>query len=496
MLCKIYLDLNSKSIQTYMKFSDLKLTTPYTQLSKLFYDNVKPTPLRDPFLIAVSQDAAKLLGVDENLFEDEALLAILNGEEKLEGSQTFAMAYAGHQFGSFVPRLGDGRAINLGKVNGQNLQLKGAGKTLYSRQGDGRAVLRSSIREFLISEAMHTLGIKTTRALAIIGSDTDVKREGLEKAAIVLRLSPTWVRFGTFEFFNIEREPQMMKELADYVLKESFAHLVGEEAAYLKMYAEIVKNTAQTIARWISFGFTHGVMNTDNMSIDGRTIDYGPFAFLDEYEPYYVCNHTDTEARYSFKSQRGVGYWNLERLSVAMSPIIDYEAAQVILEDVYDEVYDEEFLSQMKARLGLYEEDPRDEGLVALMLSALQNAKIDYNLFFRKLSHYDGEKSVVLDIAVYKDKLSQWLDMYDERLVKERLSVEKRHKRMLQKNPKYILKNHLLQEAIEKAQANDFSMVHDLLKVALSPYEEHQHLEYLCKPTPPNSKNIALSCSS
>ena len=479
-----------------MKFSQLKLTSPYLELDPLSFDKVNPTPLEEPFLISASADAAKLLGIDENLWDDEKLVEILNGTHKLEGSETFAMCYAGHQFGFFVPRLGDGRAMNLGKVKRQNLQLKGSGLTLYSRQGDGRAVLRSSIREYLMSEAMHGLGIKTTRALALIGSDTDVARQSWEKAAIVLRLSPTWVRFGTFEFFNASREPKMLQELADYVIEESFSHLGGEENPYLKMYAEIVKNTATTIAGWLSVGFTHGVMNTDNMSIDGRTIDYGPFAFLDDYKAYYVCNHTDTEGRYSFSSQKGVGYWNLERLAVAMSPIMNHEAAIEVLDEIYYRAFDNEYFKRMAKRLGLFESGEEDRRLIDSMLGRLENSSIDFNLFFRKLSRYNGDKNPILDIAVYKKPLESWLDDYDARLKKETLPQEERHQKMLAVNPKYILKNHILQEAIDLANADDFSMVNDLLKVALSPCEEHKDLEHLCKPTPQRAKNIKLSCSS
>ena len=468
----------------------------YLKHDPVFFDTVEPTPLAEPFLISVSQDAAKLLGVDEDLLDDEKLLEIVNGSLKLEDSLPFAMCYAGHQFGNFVPRLGDGRAINLGKVNGQNLQLKGSGLTLYSRQGDGRAVLRSSIREYLMSEAMHGLKIETSRALALIGSDTDVAREGWEKGAIVLRLSPTWVRFGTFEYFNAQREFKMIEELADYVLEESYPHLVGEEGCYLKMYAEIVKNTATTIASWISVGFNHGVMNTDNMSIDGRTIDYGPFAFLDDYEAHYVCNHTDRDGRYSFKSQIGVGYWNLERLAMALSPILSHDAALSILEDVYYEAYEKEYQKRMMQRLGLFESSTDDRYLVHSMLESLSNARIDFNLFFRRLSRYDGNKNSILDIAISREPLQRWLDSYDKRLLKESLSPEQRHKKMLAVNPKYILKNHILQEAIDKAKTNDFNMVNDLLTVALSPCEEHKELEYLCIPTPQSAKNIKLSCSS
>ncbi len=479
-----------------MKFSQLKLTTPYLKHEALFFDKVEPTPLAKPFIISASQDAAKLLGVDQDLLDDGMLLDIVNGSKKLEGSEPFAMCYAGHQFGYFVARLGDGRAINLGKVNGQNLQLKGSGPTLYSRLGDGRAVLRSSIREYLMSEAMHGLSISTSRALALIGSDTDVARERWEKGAIVLRLSPTWVRFGTFEYFNASREPKMIQDLADYVIEESFTHLKGVEGCYLKMYAEIVKNTAQTIASWISVGFNHGVMNTDNMSIDGRTIDYGPFAFLDDYESYYICNHTDKEGRYSFKSQIGIGYWNLEKLVTAISPILHHEAALEILEEVYYQAYEEEYLKRMRKRFGFFQNDDEDKFLINAMLGHLENAQIDYNLFFRKLSRYDGDKSPILDIAVSRESLERCLEIYDKRVQKETLTQEERQIKMLEVNPKYILKNHILQVAIDKAKMDDFSMVNDLLKVALNPFSEQEELEYLCITTPQKFKNIKLSCSS
>jgi len=479
-----------------MKFSNLKLTVPYLEHEPIFYDRVEPTPLHKPFLISASQNAAKLLGVDEDLLLDENLLEIVNGKKKLDGSETFAMCYAGHQFGYFVERLGDGRAINLGKVNGQNLQLKGSGLTLYSRQGDGRAVLRSSIREYLMSEAMHGLGIATSRALALIGSDTDVARERWEKGAIVLRLSPTWVRFGTFEYFNAKGEHEKLQQLADYVIDESFPHLKNKEGMYLKMYAEIVSSTAKTIAQWQSVGFNHGVMNTDNMSIDGRTIDYGPFAFLDDYDKDYVCNHTDRDGRYSFKNQPGIAHWNLGQLAVALSSIVNHNSALQVLEDIFGATYEKVYSEIMYAKMGLEQEEENDRKLFQWMLGALGGATIDYTLFFRKLSHFDGDKSDILALCVYRTSLEEWLDSYALRLKKETLSTTSRHKKMLKVNPKYILKNHILQEAIEKAEAHDFSMVNDLLKVALSPFDEHQELEHLCRLAPMESKNIKLSCLS
>lgn len=479
-----------------MKFSNLKLTTPYLELDDIFFDEVESTPLDKPFIISTSQEAAKLLGVDEALHVEEELLNIVNGTNKLDGSKTFAMCYAGHQFGYFVPRLGDGRAINLGKVNGQNLQLKGSGKTLYSRQGDGRAVLRSSIREYLMSEAMFGLGISTSRALALIGSDTDVAREKWEKGAIVLRLSPTWVRFGTFEYFNSNNDLANVQKLADYVIDESFPHLKGETSLYLKMYEQTVKNTAITIAKWQSVGFNHGVMNTDNMSIDGRTIDYGPFAFLDDYQANYICNHTDVDGRYAFSQQPEIAKWNLQRLAVALSSIVIYEQALKILEEVFSAYYVSEYLSIMYCKMGFEDEYENDIELLRWMLGSLESSSVDYTMFFRELSKYDGDKTSILKLADYQTPLSEWLDAYDVRISKESSTCRDRHEKMLKVNPKYILKNHILQEAIEKAHKHDFGMIDDLLKVAHAPFDEHEDLEYLCKRASSESKNIKLSCSS
>ena len=479
-----------------MKFSQLKLNTPYLELDSIFYDEVEPTPLKDAFIISASKEAAKLLGVDEDITKDEKLVDILNGNHKLNGSKTFSMTYAGHQFGYFVYRLGDGRAINLGKVNGQNLQLKGSGLTLYSRMGDGRAVLRSSIREYLMSEAMHGLGIPTTRALALIGSSTEVTRHKKEKAAIVLRLSPTWVRFGTFEYFYAAKKHDKLQQLADYVIDESFPHLKDAEGIYVKMYEQIVKNTATTIALWQSVGFNHGVMNTDNMSIDGRTIDYGPFAFLDDYEPDYICNHTDVDGRYSFKNQPTIAYWNLQKLAEALSPIVNYDKSIEILERNFGATYERAYSEIMYAKMGLENEQEDDREFFQWLLGALKSSTIDYTKFFRKLSTYEADKSSILELATYKTSLSEWLDAYDVRLKKESLDTKHRHEKMLSINPKYILKNHILQEAIQKAELGEYSMIEELLKVAHSPFDEHCELEHLCKQTPKEAKNIKLSCSS
>jgi serine/tyrosine/threonine adenylyltransferase len=478
-----------------MKFSDLQLTNPYLNLEPVFYQKLEPTPLLDPFVISTSQDAAKLLGIDEDLDKDDKLLAIVNGSEKLKGSETFAMCYAGYQFGHFVPRLGDGRAINLGKINDQNLQLKGSGQTLYSRHGDGRAVLRSSIREYLMSEAMHGLGIKTSRALALIGSHTNVKREGIEQAAIVLRLSPTWIRFGTFEYFYALGDHEKIIELVHYVIDESFPNLKGSDDIYIKMFTQIVKNTAETLAKWHSVGFNHGVMNTDNMSIDGRTIDYGPFAFLDDYDYSYVCNHTDSEGRYAFGNQPKVARWNLTQLAKALSCVISHDDATDIVE-MFDTYFEEHLVSIMYNKLGLLQKQKDAIEFLGWLLGALNHTPIDYTLFFRKLSIYDGNQNLLLNLTTEKAALKDWLDAYDERLKLESLSTAQRQTHMKSVNPKYILKNHILQQAIDAAQKEDYSLIEKLLKLAHDPYSEHIELEHLCDVTPVEVRNIKLSCSS
>ena len=313
--------------------------------------------------------------------------------------------------------------------------------------------------------------------------------------SIVLRLSPTWVRFGTFEYFYSIDEYAKLQKLADYVIDESFPHLKEVDGLYLKMYEEIVKNTARTVAKWQSVGFNHGVMNTDNMSIDGRTIDYGPYAFLDDYNSSYICNHTDMQGRYSFKNQPGIAHWNLQQLAKALSPIVNLDKALEALES-FGEVYEEEYLGIMYEKMGLYTMQDDEMKFLLWMLGALESSPIDYTKFFRLLSRYDGDKTDILELVDLENPIREWLEAYDKRLEKESLETKERHDRMLSINPKYILKNHILQEAIDKAELSDFSMIEDLLSVAMNPCEEHVELEHLCKSAPKEAKNLKLSCSS
>ncbi|MDD2451656.1 YdiU family protein [Sulfurovum sp.] len=483
-----------------MKLKEIQLTNPYLKLPPLCYDRVKPSPLHGAYLIHANPAVAKELDIDRDELDTEHFTAFVNGALELEGSDPFAMCYAGHQFGFFVERLGDGRAVNIGTIatpaGNMHLQLKGAGLTKYSRDGDGRAVLRSSIREYLMSEAMQGLGIPTTRALALIGSGHSVYRGEWEKGAIVLRVSPSWVRFGTFEYFAHHKKYEELKALADYAIAESYPHLLGEKNLYELFFTEVVGKTAMLMAQWQAVGFNHGVMNTDNMSIHGLTIDYGPYAFLDDYDFQNICNHTDTYGRYSFGSQPNIGEWNLRALMVALTPLADEGRMVQILDKHYAKLYTEHYLYRMGKKLGLDKPEQEDIELVRHLLGMMQGLSVDYTLFFRTLSRYEGERTEMLRIGLYHQPMHDWLDAYDERLKRNSTTTEERHQSMQHTNPKYVLKNYMLQEAIDAAEAGDFTIVDQLFKLAQMPYGEHPECERWAGATPEEFKNKKLSCSS
>jgi len=478
-----------------MKLNEIKLTNPYLELPSECHDRVKPAPLTDAFLIHANASVAEMLGIDKEELQTEAFVDLVNGALQPEGSDSFAMCYAGHQFGFFVERLGDGRAINIGTLNGLHLQLKGAGPTKYSRSGDGRAVLRSSIREYLMSEAMAGLGIETTRALALIGSNHSVFRQEWEKGAIVLRVSPSWVRFGTFEYFAHKKKYKELEALADYAIAESYPHLKDEPKKYIYFFMEVVGKTARLMAEWQAVGFNHGVMNTDNMSIAGLTIDYGPYAFLDEYDFAYICNHTDQYGRYSFGSQPNVGEWNLRALMVALAPLVHEDDLQKVI-GMYSKIYTEHYLYLMAKKLGLDSHTDEDLNLIKHLLGMMQGLSVDYTLFFRTLSRYDGERKALLQLGLYHTPMNDWLDAYDKRLEANTSTPNERHTEMLKTNPKFVLKNYMLQEAIDEAERGDFALVDALFLIAQDPYGEHEAFERWAGVTPDAFKNKKLSCSS
>jgi uncharacterized protein YdiU (UPF0061 family) len=466
----------------------MNLRYDYKNLNSILYTNEKPTPLKNPKLISKNQILLDELNID---LDDCTLTKLLNGESSDE-IEYFTMAYSGHQFGYFVPNLGDGRAINFGKIKEYNLQTKGSGETEYSRMGDGRAVLRSSIREYLISEAMFGLGIPTSRALALITSDSQVRREGMEDCAIVLRASESWIRFGTFEYAYIQHDKQLTQDLADYVINESYPDLKNLENKYDQLYYKIVDKTITLMAHWQSFGFCHGVMNSDNMSIAGLTIDYGPFAFLDEFEKEFICNRSDHEGRYAFNNQPFIARWNLEVLAEVMKPIINLEKCKNYNNHFIGR-FKQSYMQQMAQKLGLtYKEE--DSALILNLFVMLENCYMDYTSFFYYLScdNINGIRVMSSNI----DEFNEWYEDYEKRLNQETISKEKRLKKMLQINPKYVLKNYMLQDAIDLAQKGDYSLVNDLLEIAQNPFDEHKEYEKYAMPSPKKERGLIYSCSS
>ena len=423
-----------------MKLSQLTLTTPYLNLDEEFYDLCKPQSLENPYLVSINKDALKLLELDPLKENDSDFINLLNGTFVPKGAEFYSMCYARHQFGNYIPRLGDGRAHNLGKLNGWNLQLKGLGETIYAHGADGRCSLNSSIREYLMGEAMHHLGIPTTRALGLIGSKEKILRDGFVDSAILLRLCKSWIRFGSFEYFYYIKEYEKLEQLAEYVIEESFPELIDNEDRFFKMFCLIVEKSAKLIAQWQGIGFCHGVMNTDNMSIIGITLDYGPFSMLDDFEYGFVSNKKDIAGRYAYGEQPNILYWNLTKLAKALSPIIEQKRMDKKLQEFGETFYPETYIDVMRKKLGLKEKLDDDKELIVELVGMLQDAYIDYKLFFRTLSRYSGVRDTLFDIAMNPIVVDEWLNLYDKRLKKEKISQQQRELEMLQTNPKYILK--------------------------------------------------------
>ena len=455
----------------------------FLTLGDKFYTKTKATPLENPKLVSYNTELAKEMGIDEEFLKSEDFVKLLNGERELN---SFASAYAGHQFGYFVPNLGDGRALNLGEIDKYQLQLKGSGLTSYSRDGDGRAVLRSSIREYLISEGMHGLGIPTTRALGLITSDTKVKRETLESGAIVLRVSPSWIRFGSFELAYLgKNKKQDVKALADFVIDQSYKHLKEKENRYEELYFEIVDNTTQMIALWQAYGFMHGVMNTDNMSILGLTIDYGPYAFMETFDRGFICNLSDHEGRYSYENQPYIAQWNLQILAKMFFHIADKDLMESYV-NTFIGKYKKKYFNIMYKKLGLSKEQKDDKKLLSELLNALSKDSLDYTSFFYTLTKMNYEQIEGKNIKVWLEKYLKRLELEDCKMSKEL---------MKKSNPKYILRNYILQEAINDAEQGDYKLINELLKIAQNPYDEHTGFDRYIKINK-NDLSIKCSCSS
>ena len=468
-----------------------------------------PTPLPAPHFVAASAPAAALVGLDATDLAHDDFVELFTGNRVAPRSQPLAAVYSGHQFGHWAGQLGDGRAILLGEVatpdGPMELQLKGAGMTPYSRMGDGRAVLRSSIREFLCSEAMAALGIPTTRALMVTGSHKPVIRETMETAAVVTRMAPSFVRFGSFEHWRYRDKPDELRTLADYVIKNFYPDLVAAPNPYLALLEEVTRRTARMIAGWQAVGFMHGVMNTDNMSILGITLDYGPFGFMEAFDVDHICNHTDQGGRYSYANQVPVGHWNCYALANALLPLIDdQEAAQAAL-DVYADAYGEKFDELIHAKLGLKSVQDSDRQLADDMFKLMQANHVDFTLFFRRLGDLkldvpDTDRAMadapLRDLFLDRPAFDAWAVAYRARLRQENSVDADRRVAMHGVNPKYILRNWLAQVAIEKAQNGDFGEVRRLLAVLERPFDDQpEHDAYAALP-PDWAAHLEVSCSS
>lgn len=506
------------------------------QVKQACYSRVLPTPVARPTLVAYSREVAERLGLSIEAIESKEFAEVFAGNQQLEGMDPFAMCYGGHQFGNWAGQLGDGRAINLGEVVGQDdlrwtLQLKGAGPTPYSRHADGLAVLRSSVREFLCSEAMHHLGVPTTRALSLVLTGEQVVRDMFydgnperEPGAVVCRVAPSFVRFGNFEIFASRGDLETLQQLLDFTIRNDFPHLgQPSKETYAAMFEEVCRRTAKMVVHWMRVGFVHGVMNTDNMSILGLTIDYGPYGWLENYDPNWTPNTTDAAGRrYRFGDQPQIAAWNLVQLANAILPLVEeVEPLQKGL-DSYATTFQQEWQTMMAAKLGFKRFDPEtDESMVADLLSILQLVETDMTVFYRKLAMMEAAAafsgSLITDDALItplldayyepkkvtpdvRAKLVDWVRRYQLRIQKDGTSDLERRSQMNAVNPKYVLRNYLAQVAIDKATTGDHSLISELLDVLRHPYAEQPDKEDFAQKRPDWARNrpgcSMLSCSS
>ncbi|MCW8891421.1 MAG: YdiU family protein [Sedimenticola sp.] len=489
--------------ETRRTLDNLNFDNSYTRLPEYFYQRIDPSPLEATHLISVNPEVARLLDLDPEKLDDESLAHFFGGHATLPGAESIAMKYTGHQFGVYNPDLGDGRGLLLGEVVNQSgerwdLHLKGAGRTAYSRSGDGRAVLRSSIREYLAGEAMQGLGIPTTRGLCLVGSEEQVFREQIESCAALLRVSHCHIRFGHFEHFFYRGRPDDLKRLADYCIDRYFESAKTADNPYLAMFQEIVSRSAALVALWQSYGFVHGVLNTDNMSILGETFDYGPYTFMDAYQPGHISNHTDQQGRYAFDQQPGIVHWNLSCLAQALLPLIPREALESEL-DRFPEQYQAYYLKRMRSRLGLLAEAAEDLKLIDDLCRLMTQHKVDMTRFFRALCDFEGLEEMLDSLQpLVSDRqgLNQWLTRYEQRIKQEAATLPIRQMQMRSVNPKYILRNYMAEEVIREAQEGNYQPVNELLSVLRNPFEEQPDHQRYAEDVPDWAGWISLSCSS
>ena len=502
--------------------ADPNLENTRREVLEAVYSFVRPIKTSNPTLLHVSDEIQQILGFSNEDIQSKEFLEFVTGNSVLKNSKPFAMCYAGHQFGNWAGQLGDGRAINLGEIKDWAVQLKGSGPTPYSRTADGLAVLRSSVREYLCSEAMHHLGVPSTRALSLSLTGDRVLRDVMyngnpahEKGAIVSRVAKSFLRFGNFEIFSSRNDIKNLKILTDYTIKSHFSHLgKPSKEVYLLFFQEITNKTLEMIIHWQRVGFVHGVMNTDNMSILGLTIDYGPYGWLEGFDFGWTPNTTDKQhKRYRYGNQPTIGLWNLYQLANALYPLIEEAAPLEKILEGYKSNFEKKSQDMMRAKLGLTSAKQTDINIIQSLENNLQATETDMTIFFRTLSSFKKEQpekgvELIQDAFYTPDTIKgnvlnnwkQWFANYAKRLEDETTSADERQKQMNKINPKYVLRNYMAQLAIDKADKGDVSLLEELYLMLKEPYLEQPKFEHWFAKRPEWARHKVgcsmLSCSS
>ncbi|GMG73099.1 MULTISPECIES: protein adenylyltransferase SelO [Priestia] len=485
---------------TNQKETGWNLRNSYAELPNIFFTPLDPNPVSSPKIVKFNDSLAASLGLQKEQLQSQEGVSILAGNSVPKGAFPLAQAYAGHQFGHFN-MLGDGRAMLIGEQvtpSGErvDLQLKGSGRTPYSRGGDGRAALGPMLREYMISEAMQALGIPTTRSLAVVTTGESIVREKELPGAILTRVASSHLRFGTFQFAAKWGTVENLQALADYALERHFSHIEKNEKKYLSLLQEVIKRHATLVAKWQLIGFIHGVMNTDNMTISGETIDYGPCAFMDTYDLETVFSSIDVQGRYAYQNQPGITGWNLARFAEALLPLLDQdiEKAVEIAQNAVTEFpkfYRENWLAGMQAKLGLFNEEKEDEALFQELLTMMKTYKADYTNTFRALTFNKLGKSDLFE----SEEFAQWQELWQKRLGRQKQSKAESEELMKHNNPAVIPRNHRVEAALDAAQKGDYSVMEDLLEVLSSPYESPDQSEY-CTPSAPSNQPYQTYCGT